>query len=125
MAGWRLEHTYAALPEIFYSDAQPAPVPEPRLVIFNKALAAELGLDVKALDSPEGAGIFRVFGDRDQAAGQPAGNTEPEAAAEKPPSPKPAKNSTKSRAKDRSAASASAKQAQSVAHLSDGSSSDR
>ena len=58
MAGWRLEHTYADLPELFYSNAPPTPVREPRLVAFNRPLAAMLGLDVDALDSPEGAAIF-------------------------------------------------------------------
>ena len=93
------------------SSRPPTLAPDPSLVTLVS------GRD----DSPEGAGIFRVFGDRDQAVGQPAGNTEPEAAAEKPLSPKPVNG----RAKDRSAAAAPAKQATSVAHLSDGSSSDR
>src|SRR4051812_30580691 len=58
MTGWRLEHSYAQLPQLFYSDVRPTPVAEPRLVIFNRALADELGLDAAALDSPAGAGIF-------------------------------------------------------------------
>jgi uncharacterized protein YdiU (UPF0061 family) len=58
MAGWRLEHTYAALPRLFYSDAQPASVASPRLVAFNRGLAAALGLDADALEGPEGAAIF-------------------------------------------------------------------
>ena len=67
MAGWRLEHSYAQLPQLFFSDVQPTPVAEPRLVIFNRALADELGLDSAVLDSPAGAAIF-------------AGNTLPEGA---------------------------------------------
>jgi uncharacterized protein YdiU (UPF0061 family) len=58
MAGWRLEHTYADLPQIFHSPAAPTPVREPHLVAFNRPLALELGLDPKALESPEGAAIF-------------------------------------------------------------------
>src|SRR3954466_9681284 len=58
MTGWRLEHSYAQLPQLFYSDVRPTPVAEPRLVIFNRALADELGLDAAALDSPTGALIF-------------------------------------------------------------------
>ena len=58
MAGWRLEHTYADLPQIFHSPAAPTPVREPRLVAFNRPLAVELGLDPKALEGPEGAAIF-------------------------------------------------------------------
>ena len=65
MSGWRLEHTYANLPQLFYSAAAPAMVREPRLVAFNRPLATSLGLEPDVLDSPEGAAIF-------------AGNTLPE-----------------------------------------------
>jgi hypothetical protein len=95
------------------SSAPPALAPEPSLVTLVS------GRD----DSPEGAGIFRVIRDQDQPVGQPAGDTAPEAAADKP---KPAKNSTTSRSKTgRSAAAASANRTTSLAHLTDGSSSDR
>jgi protein adenylyltransferase len=67
MAGWRLEHSYAQLPQLFFSDVRPTPVSEPRLVVFNRPLADELGLESAALDSPVGAAIF-------------AGNTVPEGA---------------------------------------------
>ena len=58
MSGWRLEHTYASLPELFYTDVAPTPVREPRIVAFNRALAEELGLDAGALNTPDGAAIF-------------------------------------------------------------------
>ena len=58
MAGWRLEHTYADLPQLFHSPATPTAVREPRLVAFNRPLATGLGLDPEALESPEGAAIF-------------------------------------------------------------------
>jgi uncharacterized protein YdiU (UPF0061 family) len=58
MAGWRLEHTYTELPQLFYADATPTPVREPRLVAFNRTLAAHLGLATAELDGPEGAAIF-------------------------------------------------------------------
>jgi len=58
MAGWRLEHTYADLPRLFYSDAPTAIVSGPRLAAFNRPLAVALGLDPDALDGPEGAAIF-------------------------------------------------------------------
>jgi uncharacterized protein YdiU (UPF0061 family) len=58
MAGWRLEHTYAELPQLFYAPAPPTAVREPRLVAFNRPLAAMLGLDAEALEGPEGAAIF-------------------------------------------------------------------
>ena len=58
MAGWRLEHTYTALPAIFYTEAAPTAVREPRMVVFNRALATTLGLDVEALSSVDGAAVF-------------------------------------------------------------------
>ena len=58
MAGWRLEHTYEELPQLFYSDAAPTVVREPRLAAFNRPLAIMLGLEPDALDGPEGAAIF-------------------------------------------------------------------
>ena len=58
MAGWRLEHSYTQLPQLYYADVRPTPVAEPRLVIFNRALADDLGLDGPTLDSPAGAAIF-------------------------------------------------------------------
>src|SRR5688572_16529991 len=58
MAGWRLEHTYAELPPLFYSPAAPTAVREPRLVAFNRPLATRLGLDPETLERPEGAAIF-------------------------------------------------------------------
>jgi uncharacterized protein YdiU (UPF0061 family) len=51
----------------FYVPGRPAAVPAPRLLFLNAALAAELGVDVATLDSPEGAAIF-------------AGNTLPDGA---------------------------------------------
>jgi uncharacterized protein YdiU (UPF0061 family) len=50
-------HTYSALPSRFYARVTPTAVPDPRLVIFNTGLAADLGLDPKILD-PEAAAIF-------------------------------------------------------------------
>src|SRR5918993_1276571 len=58
MAGWRLEHTYTELPQLFYADAAPTPVREPRLVVFNRSLAVRLGLDPQALEREYGAAIF-------------------------------------------------------------------
>jgi uncharacterized protein YdiU (UPF0061 family) len=57
-AGWRLEHTYTELPPLFYADAKPNPVPEPRMVAFNTGLATMLGLDADLLNGPDGARIF-------------------------------------------------------------------
>ena len=57
-AGWQLEHSYAELPQLFHSAAEPARVREPQLAAFNRPLATMLGLDPDALDSPAGASIF-------------------------------------------------------------------
>jgi len=58
MPGWRLEHSYTTLPNLFFSSAAPTRVREPRLVAFNRPLAEALGLDADGLDTPEGAAIF-------------------------------------------------------------------
>jgi serine/tyrosine/threonine adenylyltransferase len=58
MAGWHLEHTYAELPQLFYAEATPATVREPRLVAFNRALATTLGLEPRALEDGDGAAVF-------------------------------------------------------------------
>ena len=41
----KLEHTYMALPEKFYSMQRPEKIPKSKLVIFNQSLAREIGLD--------------------------------------------------------------------------------
>ncbi len=56
--GWRLEHSYAALPELFYASVEPTPVRAPRLVTLNRNLADELGLELAALEGEEGAAMF-------------------------------------------------------------------
>jgi serine/tyrosine/threonine adenylyltransferase len=58
VAGWRLEHSYARLPDLFYVRSTPTPVREPRLVILNRPLATALGLDADALEGPEGAAVL-------------------------------------------------------------------
>jgi uncharacterized protein YdiU (UPF0061 family) len=58
MPGWRFEHTYAALPSLFFSDVRPTPVAVPRMVAYNAPLAVELGIDPDVLNSHEGAQIF-------------------------------------------------------------------
>src|SRR3990170_1163402 len=58
MTGWRLEHTYTELPQLFHSDAVPTSVREPHLIAFNRPLATMLGLNPDQLEGPEGAAIF-------------------------------------------------------------------
>jgi uncharacterized protein YdiU (UPF0061 family) len=39
------EHTYGTLPARFYTRVEPTRVADPKLIVFNRGLAAELGLD--------------------------------------------------------------------------------
>jgi uncharacterized protein YdiU (UPF0061 family) len=57
-ARFAFDNTYARELEGFYATWKAAQVARPRLVKFNRELAEELGLDVDALDSEEGARIF-------------------------------------------------------------------
>jgi len=57
-AGWKFDNSYARLPEAFYARLNPVPVPAPKLVVFNEALAQFLGLDPEALKGEEGAAVF-------------------------------------------------------------------
>jgi len=57
-AGWRLEHTYAALPAGLHLSIAPTPVREPHLVVLNHPLAESLGLAADVLAGDEGAAIF-------------------------------------------------------------------
>src|ERR1700749_1958776 len=58
MAGWRLEHSYTELPQLFYAPSVPTTVREPRLVAFNRPLAMTLGLEPDILDGRAGAANF-------------------------------------------------------------------
>jgi uncharacterized protein YdiU (UPF0061 family) len=55
--GWRFDNTYTGLPEVYFAPAAPARFRAPRAVLLNHALAADLGLDLRAL-SPEAAGAL-------------------------------------------------------------------
>ncbi len=52
------DNSYARLPERFFALTPPTPVPEPRLVRLNPALAEELGLDPAWLSGPEGLAML-------------------------------------------------------------------
>ncbi|MCW8906840.1 MAG: YdiU family protein [Sedimenticola sp.] len=54
----RLTNSYAQLPEHFYANVQTAPVPEPRLLAWNEALASQLGLGGLGEDRERLAAIF-------------------------------------------------------------------
>ena len=57
-AGWRLEHTYAGLPDVVFARVKPTPVRAPRLIQLNHGLAERLGLLLAVLASEEGAAVF-------------------------------------------------------------------
>ena len=52
------DNSYATLPDRFHALTPPTPVPTPRLVQLNTALADELGLDPAWLASPEGVAML-------------------------------------------------------------------
>ncbi len=52
------DDTYARLGEGFFARVRPTPVRAPALVRVNRGLAATLGLDADALESPEGVAIL-------------------------------------------------------------------
>jgi uncharacterized protein YdiU (UPF0061 family) len=57
-AGWRFENSYTRLPEAFFKRTAPEAVSSPSWVIFNRPLAAEIGLDPDALKSGDGLAFF-------------------------------------------------------------------
>ena len=56
--GWNLQNSFASLPKTLYAPMEANTVASPRLLIANKSLAAELGLDPGQLDSPEALNVF-------------------------------------------------------------------
>jgi serine/tyrosine/threonine adenylyltransferase len=56
--GFRLEASYAQLPQILFAAAQPVRVREPRVAILNHRLAEEIGLDLESLSPEAAANLF-------------------------------------------------------------------
>jgi uncharacterized protein YdiU (UPF0061 family) len=56
--GWRIESSYAQLPDTLYVPAQPARAPAPKLAIFNERLAEQLGLQLSHVSPEALAAIF-------------------------------------------------------------------
>lgn len=56
--GWNFDNSYARLSDTFYASVGLHPVSNPEIVIFNKPLARELGLDSAALQGEEGVQIL-------------------------------------------------------------------
>ncbi|OOE00019.1 hypothetical protein BO219_13855 [Anoxybacillus kestanbolensis] len=57
-ANWNFDNSYARLPERFFTRMRPTPVRDPKLVVLNRSLAEELGLNREALASEEGVAVF-------------------------------------------------------------------
>ena len=55
---WRLESSYAQLPDAFHERATPAAFRAPRVVAFNEPLAGELGLDLAGESEERMARLF-------------------------------------------------------------------
>ena len=56
--GWRLENSYADLPEHFFTRINPTPVSKPQLLLFNADLAKSLGINLPADDKEMLAQLF-------------------------------------------------------------------
>lgn len=57
-AGWNLDNSYARLPAALFARVRPAPGRAPRVVLVNHALAAALGLDLRAVPDADAAALF-------------------------------------------------------------------
>ena len=57
-AGWRWDHSYARLPSMLYERTRPQAVAAAHVVVLNRKLAEDLGLDAASLESEEYAGVF-------------------------------------------------------------------
>lgn len=55
---WNLDNSYTRLPQAFYRKVRPTPVREPGLIILNKGLVDDFGLNETALKSKEGIDIL-------------------------------------------------------------------
>ena len=56
--GWHLEHSYAGLPEQFFTRINPTSVSAPKLLLFNTELAKSLGINLPVDDKEKLAQLF-------------------------------------------------------------------
>ncbi len=56
--GWNFDNSYARLPGALHVRMSPEPVRAPRLVLFNRPLAGDLGLDPETLAGEQGTAVF-------------------------------------------------------------------
>lgn len=58
VAGWKIDNSYARLPQTFYTIQDVNPVSSPEMIILNHQLATSLGLNVEGLKSEETLSVF-------------------------------------------------------------------
>ena len=56
--GWNFDNTYLNLSEMMISKLAPVPVKNPNIILYNKNLAEELGLNFSHLSEKDKASIF-------------------------------------------------------------------
>ena len=56
--GFHFDNTYLQLPEALYSKLSPVPVTEPEMVILNRPLATDMGLDFSGMSPDAQAALF-------------------------------------------------------------------
>ena len=56
--GWHFDNTYSKLSNTFKEDIKPTPVHDPKLVILNEQLAADLNLDFSKIKDKDLSSIF-------------------------------------------------------------------
>jgi uncharacterized protein YdiU (UPF0061 family) len=56
--GWNFDNSYARLPDVLFSPAEPARFRVPRLALLNHALAEDLGLSFRDLPDADAAAVF-------------------------------------------------------------------
>ena len=56
--GWRIENTYARLPDALHAPATPAKVRGPKVTVLNHRLADVLGLNLRAMTDEQAAAVF-------------------------------------------------------------------
>lgn len=66
---WNFDHSYARLPGVFHARVDPVPVAAPQMVLLNRALAEDLGLDADAFRRPEAA--WMLSGNQREATSRP------------------------------------------------------
>lgn len=56
--GWNFDNSYARLPDMFFTEIEPNPVSEPKLIILNESLATSLGLNIAMLKTETGIDVL-------------------------------------------------------------------